>query len=105
MEHEIPTKQEVRKGACGMDATSADGILLNFFDYNILPTSVGPAICRVQDSEHGAALSALANLRRSRQQLRFATAQPVHRDQHEPPLECLDDLRALERDRVVRQQL
>src|SRR5207244_10741533 len=66
---------------------------------------VGPAVRRIQHRDYRAPLRALANLARPREQLRLPPAEPVHRHEHEPAIECVDDRRALERDRVVGQQL
>src|SRR5207244_3813746 len=66
---------------------------------------VGPAVRRIQHREHRAPLRALADLARPREQLRLPPAEPVHRHEHEPAIEGVDDRRALERDRVVGQQL
>src|SRR6266480_5880986 len=52
-----------------------------------LSPGVGPPIGCIQHRQHGAALGALADLRRPRQQLRLATAQPMHRDEHELAVE------------------
>src|SRR5438105_949428 len=70
-----------------------------------LSPGVGPTIGCIQHRQHGAALGALTNLRRPRQQLRLAPAQPVHRDEHKLAVERIDDLGPLERHRVVAEQL
>src|SRR2546425_12363653 len=72
---------------------------------NRLASRVDPAIRRVEHRQHRAALGRLANLTRSGEQLRLAPAEPMDSDEHEFAIERLDDLRALERDRVVRQQI
>src|SRR5712691_1317743 len=59
-----------------------------------LAARVSPPVSRVQHRQHRAPLRALADLGRSRQQLRLAAAQPVHRHEHELAVERVDDLRA-----------
>src|SRR5207302_577471 len=66
---------------------------------------VCPPVGCIQHRQHRAPFGALANLARPREQLRLPPAQPVHRHQHERAIERFDDLRPLERHRVVRQQL
>src|SRR5690349_24687876 len=69
------------------------------------PPRVGPPVGCIQHREHRAALRALTNLARAREQLRLPPAQPVHRYEHELAIERVDDRRALERDRIVGQEL
>src|SRR5579859_127264 len=71
----------------------------------LLPPGVHPPVCGIEHGQHRAALRRLADFGRTGQQLRLATAQPVHRDQHELAIERVDDLRPLERDRVVGQEI
>src|SRR6266568_7329733 len=103
-EHEIPLKHEIRKYVCSLGPTIQGRMLLNCLRYKMLPASVSPAVGGVQHGQNCASLRTLPNLARAGQQLGFAAPQPVHRDQHELAVERVDDLRAFERDGVVRDQ-
>src|SRR2546421_970555 len=66
---------------------------------------IRPPVGCIQHRQHRAPLRTFADLARPREQLRFAPPQPMHRHQYELPIERLDDRGALERHRVVGQQL
>src|SRR5437879_2660586 len=68
--------------------------------YSNLSACIAPAIGGVQHRQHRTALRALADLTGPSEQLRLATAQPVHRNEDELAVERIGDGGPFERHRV-----